>query len=149
VQDEATGAVVFNEKTRTVPFEEVQSACPYDIPRKAADGRIVKCTMCIDRISNGLKPACVKVCPTGAMSFGERDEMLKLAGEHLEKVKARHPKAQLIDANEVRVVYLVVDDPRKYHKNAIAGARQGVTRQLALRSLLKPAKAFFKGVAEA
>jgi len=148
VQDEATGAVVYLEQSKQVPFEEVRESCPYDIPRKAADGRIVKCTMCIDRVSNGLKPACVHVCPTGAMNFGDRDEMLKLAKEHLEQVKGRYPKAQLIDANEVRVVYLVVDDPRKYHKNAIASAHPGMTRQLALRSLFKPAKAFFKGVAQ-
>jgi formate dehydrogenase iron-sulfur subunit len=105
--------------------------------------------MCIDRVSSGLQPACVKVCPTGAMNFGDRDEMLKLANERLEKMKAKYPKAQLVDSNEIRVVYLVVDDPRKYHKSAIASAHPGMTRQLALRSLFKPAKAFLKGIAEA
>ena len=148
IQDEATGAVVYSDKTKQVPFDEVRSSCPYDVPRKAADGRLVKCTMCIDRVSNGLLPACVKICPTGAMNFGDRDDMLKMAKERLEATKAKHPKAQLIDSNEVRVIYLVVDDPKKYHKSAIAGAQPVKDRQLALRSVLKPAKAFFRGIAQ-
>jgi len=123
IQDEATGAVVYTEKAKEAPFDEVKSSCPYDIPRKNAKGQLTKCTMCIDRISNGLKPACVKICPTGAMNFGERDEMLKLAKERVEALKAKNPKAQLLDADQVRVIYLVVDDPKKYHKNAIAAVR--------------------------
>ncbi|NTV42089.1 MAG: formate dehydrogenase [Syntrophobacteraceae bacterium] len=138
VQDEATGAVVFLPKSKEAPFDEVKTSCPYDVPRQGKDGRLVKCTMCIDRISNNLLPACVKICPTGAMNFGERDAMLSLAKERLEKVKGAYPKAQLIDADQIRVVYLVVDDPRKYHKNAIAGVRPGFIQKLALRSMRKP-----------
>lgn len=146
VQDEATGAVVYLDKSAEAPFEEVKNSCPYDIPRKAANGKIVKCTMCIDRVSNGLVPACVKICPTGAMNFGDRDEMLKMAEERLGKIKPAYPKAQLVDADQVRVIYLVVDDPRKYHKNAMACVRPqepGMTRSAALRELAKPVKAFF------
>ena len=138
IQDEATGAVVYLEKSKEVPFDEVKTSCPYDIPRKAKDGRIVKCTMCFDRITNGLTPACVKICATGAMNFGERDAMLTLAKERLEKLKGKSPKAQLIDADQIRVIYLVVDDPRKYHKNAIASVRPGFIRRFAMRRLLRP-----------
>lgn len=120
ILDDATGAVVYKEKAKEVPFDEVKTNCPYDIPRQNTKGNLVKCTMCIDRISNGLKPACVKICPTGAMNFGERDEMLKLAKERVEALKAKFPKAQLLDADQVRVIYLVADDPKKYHKNAVA-----------------------------
>ena len=34
IRDETTGAVVYTEKTKTVPFEKVRSSCPYDIPRQ-------------------------------------------------------------------------------------------------------------------
>jgi len=138
VKDEATGAIFYTEKAKEAPFDEVKTSCPYDIPRKAADGRIVKCTMCIDRVSNGLIPACVKICPTGAMNFGERDAMLALANERVEKLKGAYPKAKILDADQVRVIYLVVDDPRKYHKNAVAGLSPAVDRRLARRQLLKP-----------
>ncbi len=147
LQDEATGAVIYKEATKKVAaqFEEIRSSCPYDIPRKAADGRLAKCTMCIDRVSNGLVPACVKICPTGAMNFGDRDAMVALAKERLAKLKEKYPKAQLIDPEEVRVIYLVVDDPRKYHKSAIASAERGVSRKVALRRVLKPAQGFLSG----
>ena len=133
VLDEATGAVYYTPKAKEAPFDEVRTSCPYDVPRQAADGRLVKCTMCIDRVSNGLLPACVKICPTGAMNFGERDAMLALANERLEKIKTGSPKAQLVDADQIRVIYLVVDDPRKYHKNAIAGLNRGFIHKLAQR----------------
>jgi len=144
VQDEATGAVVYLEKSKEAPFDEVRSSCPYDIPRKKADGVMVKCTLCIDRVSNGLQPACVKICPTGAMNFGERDEMVALAKERLEKIKAKYPKAQLLDADSVRVIFLVVDDPKKYHKNAVASANPGITRKVALGRMLKPARGLLR-----
>jgi formate dehydrogenase iron-sulfur subunit len=76
--------------------------------------------MCIDRISNGLQPACVKACPTGAMLFGDRKDVLKTATERVAALKAKYPKAALLDADQVRVIYLVTDDPKKYHKNAAA-----------------------------
>jgi formate dehydrogenase iron-sulfur subunit len=139
IQDEATGAVYYTPKAKEAPFEEVKNSCPYNIPRQAADGRLVKCTMCIDRISNGLVPACVKVCPTGAMNFGDRDAILALANERLEKLKGKYPKAQLLDADQIRVIYLVVDDPRKYWKNAVAGLSHGIVHRLAARFLEKPA----------
>ncbi len=138
IKDEATGAVFYTEKAKEAPFDEVKTSCPYDIPRKAADGRIVKCTMCIDRVSNGLIPACVKICPTGAMNFGERDAMLTMANERMEKLKGAYPKAKILDADQVRVIFLVVDDPRKYHKNAVAGLGPAIDRRLARRQLLKP-----------
>jgi len=150
IQDDATGAVYYTEKTKKVPFDEVKASCPYDIPRKAADGRIVKCTMCIDRVSHGLIPACVKSCPTGALNFGEREAMLTLANERLGKLKERYPKAQLLDSDSVRAVFLVVDEPKYYHKTAVAAAtpERGVTRKVALHRLLKPARGLLQAIVQ-
>jgi len=136
IHDEATGAVVYTEKVKETPFDELRSGCPYDIPRQNAAGQVVKCTMCIDRISSGLIPACVKSCPTAALNFGDRDEILKMANERLAALKDKYPKAQLLDASQVRVIYLVTDDPKKYHKNAVASARP----QPAPSRLAAPAK---------
>jgi len=57
-------------------------ACPFNIPtftwdRGLIEGAVIrKCTFCRDRISNGLIPACVKTCPSGALMFGERDDLI-------------------------------------------------------------------------
>ncbi len=39
------------------------------------DNRVYKCTLCVDRVSVGQEPACVKTCPTGAIRFGSKEEM--------------------------------------------------------------------------
>jgi formate dehydrogenase iron-sulfur subunit len=140
IHDEATGAVVYLPDTRKADYEEVRQSCPYNIPRQAEDGQLVKCTMCIDRISNGLLPACVKTCPTGAMNFGDRDAMLALGKERLAKLKAKYPKAQLLDADSVRTIFLVTEDPKMYHEFAVAGLEPGISRKLALRKMVKPAR---------
>jgi formate dehydrogenase iron-sulfur subunit len=111
VVDEGTGAVIFTEKTRELyesAFEDVRETCPYDIPRRdPVTGLVSKCTMCIERVQNGLVPACVKACPTGAMNFGGRDEIMTLAGKRLGLLKKKGcDKTQLLD-DDVRVVYLL------------------------------------------
>jgi formate dehydrogenase iron-sulfur subunit len=50
--------------------------CPFDIPRVNPNTRkMQKCTGCFDRIEQNLQPACVAVCPTGALQFGEWDRI--------------------------------------------------------------------------
>ena len=96
--------------------------------------------MCIDRISNGLLPACVKVCPTGTMNFGDRGIMLDMANSRVEELKKKgYKKAQLLDADSIRTIFLVVDDPMVYHKFAVAQNDVGISRKLALRKLIRPA----------
>lgn len=66
-------------------------ACPYNIPKYEYHdpfGQIQKCEMCnqkgVERIDKGMLPGCVEVCPTGAILFGKRDELLKEAKRRLE-----------------------------------------------------------------
>ena len=61
-------------------------ACPFYIPKyewEKAVPWVRKCTFCSDRIAAGLIPACVKVCPTNTMLFGEYDDILKEANKRL------------------------------------------------------------------
>src|SRR5512142_2825405 len=57
-------------------------ACPFDIPKYEYDSaapRVRKCEFCAQRQARGLKPACTEVCPSGALTFGRRGELLELA----------------------------------------------------------------------
>jgi formate dehydrogenase iron-sulfur subunit len=139
-KDEASGAVVFTANTKDLNnLDEVIQSCPYNIPRKAEDGTLAKCDMCVDRLHNGLQPACVQTCPTGAMSFGKREEMLTLANQRLDIVKKNYPKAMLIDEKTVRVIYLVQYEPEKYHKSAMAMITpMNMTRMMAIRKMFRP-----------
>jgi formate dehydrogenase iron-sulfur subunit len=54
--------------------------CPFGTPHAdMKTGTARKCWLCMDRVENGLQPACVTACPTGALQFGARDGMLSLA----------------------------------------------------------------------
>jgi formate dehydrogenase iron-sulfur subunit len=66
-----------------------ETGCPFDVPRfHATTGKMAKCTLCVDRVSVGLEPACVKACPTGCLHFGTKDDMLQLAGTRIAQLKA-------------------------------------------------------------
>ena len=140
IHDEKTGAVIFNPKVKMKPedFKEVREACPYDIPRISGAGIMAKCTMCFDRIKEGMLPACVKTCPTGAMSFGDRKEILEKANKRLAAVKGTFKDAMVANPDDVRVIFLIVDDPKKYHKFAVAENTIGITRKMALKRLFQP-----------
>jgi formate dehydrogenase iron-sulfur subunit len=66
------------------------TGCPFDIPRiRSQDGRVYKCTLCSDRVAVGLEPACIKSCPTQALSFGSKAEMKELADHRLVDLQER------------------------------------------------------------
>jgi len=56
------------------------SGCPFDIPKfNPTTKKMFKCTLCSDRVSEGLEPACIKACPTGCLHFGTKDDMVGIA----------------------------------------------------------------------
>ncbi|MCG2709985.1 MAG: hypothetical protein L6246_06690 [Thermodesulfovibrionales bacterium] len=141
IRDEKTGAVLYDPKVKVkaADFKQIKESCPWDIPRRdEKTGGLAKCTMCIDRISEGLLPACVKTCPTGAMNFGDRAKILDMAQKTLKAAKAIYPKAQLLNAETHRTIFLVVDDPQKYHKFALVEDPNGITRIAAIKKLIQP-----------
>lgn len=141
ILDTQTRAVIYDPAVKVSPeaFKEIRAICPFDIPRYDAKlARMSKCTMCIDRVSEGLLPACVKTCPTGAMQFGERSTIRKMAEERLDEVRKIYRRASLINPEAVRVIFLVKDYPEKYYEYASTHDAKGITRQMALKQLLHP-----------
>ena len=132
---DTNGAVVCLMATQKIT-EDLKEICPYGIPRKdEKTGSWFKCTFCHDRIANGLVPACVKACPTGTLVFGDREEVLKLGKQRLQEIKKDHPDAMLLDADDVRWIYLL-HEPEDYFQ---IGLRE-LDRfdRYAWRNLLKP-----------
>ena len=56
------------------------TGCPFNIPKfNPKTKKVFKCTLCSDRVNEGLEPACIKACPTGCLHFGTKPEMKELA----------------------------------------------------------------------
>src|SRR5881628_3531613 len=63
------------------------SGCPFDIPKfNEGTKKVYKCTLCSDRVGEGLEPACIKACPTGCLHFGTKDDMLALANTRAQQL---------------------------------------------------------------
>jgi formate dehydrogenase beta subunit len=79
----ANGIVDFHQD-QCIGCGYCMTGCPFNIPRFAADTRrVYKCTLCVDRVGEGLQPACVKACPTSALQFGTKPDMLAVAARRL------------------------------------------------------------------
>lgn len=70
-RDEKTGAIIHHAEA-CIGCTYCTWACPYDAPKfNPATNIVEKCNFCVDRISDGKKPACVEACPVGALDFGQ------------------------------------------------------------------------------
>jgi Fe-S-cluster-containing dehydrogenase component len=67
-RDDRTGAIVVN-KALCIGCHSCALACPFGVPRYDQDDKMQKCNLCIERVEVGLEPACVRVCPMGALKF--------------------------------------------------------------------------------
>jgi len=82
-----TGALIRTEFETVVLQADVCNGCGYCIPscpfgvvaRDPHDGRAAKCTLCYDRLQDGMEPACAKACPTDSIQFGPHDELVDVA----------------------------------------------------------------------
>ncbi len=75
------GPVLYNP-TKCIGCRYCMNACPFGVPHFDFDKGLLegafidKCTFCPQRIDIGLQPACVATCPTDALVFGERADLV-------------------------------------------------------------------------
>ncbi len=103
----ADGLVGFNRE-KCISCNFCVNACPFDIPRYTGEKKVSKCHACLDRTGNGLSPACAKACPTGALQFGDRGQLIaraKAAGKALYGEN---------DLGGLGVLYVLSDTPGAY-----------------------------------
>jgi len=79
------GPVIY-DKTKCFGCRYCMVACPFHIPEYEWDSTtpwVRKCTFCFDRQKNGLQPACFGTCPTGALKFGKRGDLIEVARKRI------------------------------------------------------------------
>jgi formate dehydrogenase iron-sulfur subunit len=95
------------------------AACPFGvITANEATGRVDKCVLCPDRVEAGLAPACVATCPTGALVFGERGDLLARGRRRVADLERRGRPARLYGETELSGLHvlsvLLEDEPEAY-----------------------------------
>lgn len=103
-------------------------ACPYGVIERRTEpsgdrnvGIAQKCTLCYDRLGDGLEPACAKACPTDSIQFGDLDELRERARERVAKLQeAGLHEARLYGDDPADGVggagafFLLLDEPEVY-----------------------------------
>ena len=127
-----TGALIRTEYETVVLQPDVCNGCGYCVPacpfgvvdRVPEDGRAGKCTLCYDRLEDGLEPACAKACPTDSIQFGPYDELVDVAQRRVATLHARGvegaylygaadpPEQQL--AGGLGAFFLLTQPPERY-----------------------------------
>ena len=152
----ANGIVDFHEE-HCIGCGYCIAGCPFDVPRLSKrDHKAYKCTLCSDRVAVGLEPACVKTCPTGAITFGTKERMTHDALERVADLKSRgFEQAGLYDPAGVggtHVMYVLhhADQPGLYsglpaapRVSTVVRLWKGATKPLALGAIAVAALAGF------
>jgi formate dehydrogenase iron-sulfur subunit len=85
----ANGIVDFDQE-QCIGCRQCMTGCPFNIPKYDPESqKVYKCTLCVDRVGAGGEPACAKACPTSAIKFGAKDDLLGVARESIGRLKAR------------------------------------------------------------
>ncbi len=86
----ADGVVQSARKPRCIACGNCVVACPFGVPEVYLEQQIMmKCDMCYDRSSVGKKPMCATVCPSQALFFGTREQVLALRPQSMPTNKFR------------------------------------------------------------
>jgi formate dehydrogenase iron-sulfur subunit len=127
-----TGALIRTEHETVVLQPDVCNGCGYCVPacpfgvvdRDPIDGRAGKCTLCYDRLEDGLEPACAKACPTDSIQFGPYEELVTQAERRVSELHGRgiggaylygagdEPEHEL--AGGLGAFFLLTEPPERY-----------------------------------
>jgi formate dehydrogenase iron-sulfur subunit len=124
-----TGALFRTEFGTVVVQQDICNGCGYCVPacpfgvieRREEDGRVFKCTLCYDRLKDGMEPACAHACPTKSIQFGPLEELREHADRKLESLhQAGFADARLYLRDEDNGIggagafFLLLDEPEVY-----------------------------------
>src|SRR6202048_3147642 len=110
----ANGIVDFQQEN-CIGCQYCVTGCPFDIPKlNPLTNKVYKCTLCSDRVGQGLEPACIKACPTGCLKFGTKMDMVGLAEARAKQLREQSgfADAGVYDPPSIRgthVIYVLHD----------------------------------------
>lgn len=87
-------------------------ACPFEVPQfewANFNPKIVKCELCMHRLPDGAEPACTEVCPTDAVIFGKRGDLMADAKNRISKTPGKYYEDRVYgetEAGGTQVLYL-------------------------------------------
>ncbi len=127
-----TGAIIRTEFDSVYVQPDVCNGCGYCvvncpfgvIDRREEDGRAWKCTLCYDRLKEGMQPACAKACPTDSIKYGDIDELLATARKRVETLHENGMTETYLygaDASSqpgtegLNAFFLLADEPEAYN----------------------------------
>jgi formate dehydrogenase iron-sulfur subunit len=92
-----TGAIIRTEFDTVVVQQDICNGCGYCVPScpygvvalSPSDHKAHKCTLCYDRMTDGLEPACAKSCPTDSIQFGPVEELMARARARVSALRAQ------------------------------------------------------------
>jgi formate dehydrogenase iron-sulfur subunit len=131
-----TGALFRTEFGSVVVQDDICNGCGYCVPacpfgvidRRVGEkgvtkneGIAQKCTLCYDRLHDGLQPACSKACPTTSIQFGDLDELRERAEKRVEQLHANGVTSARLYGEDpqdgvggVGAFFLLLDQPEVY-----------------------------------
>lgn len=91
----AEGGIVLVTHDKCTGCKACIASCPYDARYVHPQGYVDKCTFCVHRVNDGKQPACVEICPTQTLHFGDRNDPQSLVARLLSKREHHvlHPEA--------------------------------------------------------
>jgi Fe-S-cluster-containing dehydrogenase component len=101
------GGVVLVDHDLCIGCKACIASCPYDARFLHPEGYVDKCTFCIHRVEQGRNPACVSVCPTHCMHFGDLSDP---ESEVSRLLRSRRHHALHVEAGTGPQVYYLVKD---------------------------------------
>jgi formate dehydrogenase iron-sulfur subunit len=126
-----TGAIIRTEFDTVYVQQDICNGCGYCIvacpfgviARDEKDDHLAhKCTLCYDRLKDGMQPACAKACPTNSIVFGEVDQLKQQAQERLGTLQRHGVSEACLYGADDRVLegglhsfFLLLDEPEVYN----------------------------------
>ena len=94
ISKQENGSVIW-DTDKCIGCRYCMVACPFQVPafeyHKALQPKIMKCDFCYERRKDGAKlPACVQKCPAEALTFGPREDLVRIARERVKRSPERY-----------------------------------------------------------